>query len=211
MVDLADTEPALVEGLKAMMDEYGAAGVRNTLVQLIDQIPRGEDTPLRDPFNEELPDFGTLSDGQFLSWLGTDAVRWARAFDAIVAGRAGFGERVDTYLGWFANALEIGRGQGQRELGAAISLLRTQESLGINILGNLDEAEIKLAAKSEGAEFVAMPVITRVPDKYLLLDTRKHMAWKWNTDAGNWFRVAWPGEEPDWTPDPGTVPQAPHG
>jgi len=200
--DLADTEPSLIEGLNAMMDDFGAAGVLNTLLQLIDQIPKDDDTPLRDPFNEPLPDFGDLNDGQFTTWLGTDAVRWARAFDAVVADRLHSLDRLGTFLGWFANALEIGRGQGQRELGAAISLLRTQESLGINLLGNLDEAEIKLMAKSEGPEYVAMPVITRVPEKYVLLDTGKHMAWKWKVEAGNWFREPWPGEEQDWESGP---------
>lgn len=204
MVALEDTEPSLVDGLKAMMDEFGAAGVRSTLLQLIDQIPRDDQTPLRDPFNEELPDFSNLNDGQFATWLGTDAVRWARAFDAIVIRRLAQLDSIGTLLGWFANALEMGRSQGQRELGAAVALLRTQEALGINLLGNLDEAEIKLAAKSDGPEYVAMPVITRKPEKYILLDTGKHMAWKWKVEAGNWFREPWPGEEQDWASGPET-------
>lgn len=207
MVALEDTEPALVDGLKAMMDDFGAAGVHNTLLQLIDQIPKDDDRPMRDPFREPLPDFRKMDAGQMLAWLNVDAVRWTRAFVEILnkmPEEMDVDEFTGNVIGWFANAIEAGRMCGHRELGAAVSLVRTQEALGINLLGDLGLAEAKIAGRDERSEFTTMPVITRKPEKYILLDTGKHMAWKWKTEVENWVREPWPGEEQDWASDPET-------
>lgn len=95
-----------------------------------------------DPFNVPLPDFGKMNDGETLTWLGTDTVRWTRAWVKIMGVDPDVFE--GSMLSWFANALEAGRSQGHRELGAAVNLIRTQEMLGVNILGDLDEAQEKL-------------------------------------------------------------------
>ena len=98
---------------------------------------------MSDPFNEPLPDFTTMNAGQTLTWLGTSTVRWTRAWVQIM--------RVDpdkfegSMISWFANALEAGRGQGQRELGAAVNLMRMQKMFGIDLLGDLEEVQEALA------------------------------------------------------------------
>ena len=43
---------------------------------------------MSDPFNVPLPDFGSMSDGETLSWLGVDTVRWTGAWVKITQDRA---------------------------------------------------------------------------------------------------------------------------
>ena len=65
-----------------------------------------------------LPTFSTMSDGAILEWLGTDAQRWAGAFEHFDYNHINNAdrERGGFLIGWFANALEAGRTQGRREL-----------------------------------------------------------------------------------------------
>jgi hypothetical protein len=145
-----------------------------------------------DPFTGPLPDFKSMKAGEFLDWLGIDAVRWTRAFIEILnrtPDETTDEDLAGTMVGWFANALEAGRGQGRRELGAAISLVRTQEALGINLTGDLDEIERRLA---ESGGLTHLPVHTRKPEKYILLDTENKMAWRWNIGRDGWYREEWP-------------------
>lgn len=67
---------------------------------------------------EPLPDLANLTAGQMLDWLGTDAARWARAFADIERRgqlRPEDDDRIGWLIGWFANALEIGRYAGRRD------------------------------------------------------------------------------------------------
>lgn len=63
----------------------------------------------------ELPPIGT-SDGELLEWMGTDAMRWARAFSRVIetipahTDADHFGALL---IGWFANAIEAGRSAGR--------------------------------------------------------------------------------------------------
>lgn len=68
--------------------------------------------------SEQLPDIATWTAGQLLTWLGTDAVRWARAFAKIERDgrlRPEDADRVGWLIGWFANAIETGRTAGRKE------------------------------------------------------------------------------------------------
>lgn len=67
---------------------------------------------------EPLPDLANMTAGQMTEWLGTDAARWARAFADIERRghlRPEDSDRIGWLIGWFANALEIGRGEGRKE------------------------------------------------------------------------------------------------
>ena len=59
-------------------------------------------------------DFTVMNDGAILDWLGTDALRWAQAFEHF--DQPADPNRVGGLIAWFANALEAGRTQGRREL-----------------------------------------------------------------------------------------------
>jgi len=72
--------PQLLHDLRGLVDEYGHEGVRSTLEQ--------------------------MTDGALLTYMGTDAQRWAQQFNRIVKGVPDEG----TMIGWFANAIEAGRG-----------------------------------------------------------------------------------------------------
>lgn len=67
---------------------------------------------------EPLPDLANMTGGEMVTWLGTDAARWARAFADIERRgnlRPEDADRVGWLIGWFANALQTGRDQGRRE------------------------------------------------------------------------------------------------
>jgi hypothetical protein len=60
--------------------------------------------------NGDGPNLATMSDGELLAWMGTDATRWAHVFE-MAAGRVPLDdeERRGWLIGWFANAIEAGR------------------------------------------------------------------------------------------------------
>jgi hypothetical protein len=61
-----------------------------------------------DHFTEPLPIFSLMSDGETLAWLGTSAVRWARAFMFLAPQTGPKNDRMMTMVTWFANAIGAG-------------------------------------------------------------------------------------------------------
>lgn len=69
----------------------------------------------------DLPNYAAMEPGDMLAAVGTDALKWAEAFTqfAVAAGHVIDTEAADdmrgTMLGWFANAIELGRDAGLRQ------------------------------------------------------------------------------------------------
>jgi hypothetical protein len=77
--------PQLVHTLQTLIDEYGWTGVSETLKQ--------------------------MTDGALLTYMGTDAGRWAAQFVRLHPN----GTDEGTLIGWFANAIEAGREAGRTD------------------------------------------------------------------------------------------------
>jgi hypothetical protein len=66
----------------------------------------------------DVSDIETMSEGEMLTFLGTDAEKWASAFLHFNPHLEGMGVSDapgDTLHGWFANAIEAGRSAGYVE------------------------------------------------------------------------------------------------
>lgn len=120
------------------------------------------DVPVLGPFTVEIPE--DASDAALLAWLGTDAVRWARAFMHAL-GMDEDDDSLGTLIGWFANAIETGRDAGRGDVAAAIDLVRTMDALGLKVTRDLGAAHQALVALNEGQKRVVIVHRTVDADK----------------------------------------------
>ncbi len=118
-------------------------------------------------FTDPLPD-ETASDGQLTAWMGTDAVKWARAFGRMMESLPDdqdpdqFGAAL---IGWFAAAIEAGRDAGRSDIAAAIDLVRTMDALGLKVTSDLGAAHKALVALTDGQKRVVIVHRTVDADK----------------------------------------------
>lgn len=69
--------------------------------------------PRKSPFAQPLPALDEMSDGETLTWMGTDAVRWALVFRHYEGRATSDDDKLMNMVGWFANAIGAGQTDGR--------------------------------------------------------------------------------------------------
>lgn len=69
--------------------------------------------PRKSPFAQPLPGLDEMSDGETLTWMGTDAIRWALVFQHYEGRAASDDDKLMNLVSWFANAIGAGQTDGR--------------------------------------------------------------------------------------------------
>ena len=116
--DAADALTYMAHGLQpgAACDEIlldEGDGVQIVAAGAVANLPGHEPLQPSEAVAESTVDYASMPAGDMLAAIGTDAAKWTEAFFQVLKVR---GEADDgSMLGWFANAIEVGRGAGYEQ------------------------------------------------------------------------------------------------